>query len=85
MKKILGIGCLTIILLVVGISAFVGYKVTTTMKGMGKDSAAQSGQAQGLDDSGHADRRCGETGAGPASRQAMRWRGCVARATLARL
>lgn len=36
MKKIIGIGCLTIILLLAGISAFVGYKVSTTMKGMGK-------------------------------------------------
>lgn len=36
MKKALGIGCLVIILLVVGISTFVGYKVATTVGGMAK-------------------------------------------------
>ncbi len=36
MKKILGIGCLTIILLIVGFSSFVGYKVATTVRGMAK-------------------------------------------------
>lgn len=36
MKKVLGIGCLVLIFLIVGISTFVGYKVATTVGGMAK-------------------------------------------------
>lgn len=36
MKKALGIGCLVLILLLVGISTFIGYKVATTVGGMAK-------------------------------------------------
>lgn len=36
MKKILGISCLAIVLLVVGISAFVGFKVASAVRGMAK-------------------------------------------------
>ncbi len=36
MKKVLGIGCLTVVVLIVGVSAFVGYKVATTVGGMAK-------------------------------------------------